>query len=98
TRLTTLHVLPRRYYILEPSAELRERQRSHLRDWAGAQGALVTWLDSLPSNFAGVVYGNEVLDALPVELVLRRTEQYFVLGVAQDSAGAFAWSARPPPP
>jgi len=54
-----------RYQILEPSADLRERQRVALR----AFGERVQWLDSLPAApWGGVVVANEVLDALPVAL------------------------------
>ena len=56
---------PRRYWILEPSASLRARQRELL----AGHSPRVEWLDALPSEFAGVIFGNEVLDALPVELV-----------------------------
>ena len=53
------------YYIVELSAELRARQQLKLRDFPQVQ-----WLDRLPEAFSGVVLGNEVLDAMPVELVL----------------------------
>jgi SAM-dependent MidA family methyltransferase len=52
-----------RYSILEPSADLRQRQATTLRRY----GTRIEWLDTLPTKpFAGVVVGNEVLDALPV--------------------------------
>lgn len=53
------------YYIVELSAELRARQQLKLRDFPQVQ-----WLDRLPDAFSGVVLGNEVLDAMPVELVV----------------------------
>ena len=53
-----------RYNILEVSADLRERQQQRLAQW----GDRVTWLEKLPTNFAGCVIGNELLDAMPVEL------------------------------
>lgn len=55
-----------RYYILEVSADLRERQRQQLQ----AAGVLdkVVWLEALPQDFVGVVLGNEVLDAMPVNV------------------------------
>lgn len=51
------------YSILELSGELRTRQQETLR------GREVSWLDALPGNFTGVIFGNEVLDALPVHLI-----------------------------
>lgn len=57
-----------RYTILEPSAELALRQRrllaEHLSD---QQLGSVQWLETLPTQFHGVIVANEVMDALPVE-------------------------------
>ena len=55
----------RRYSIVELSAPLRERQREATRGHAG----VVRWLDALPERMRGVVVGNEVLDAMPVDLL-----------------------------
>ena len=67
--LARLGALPARYSILEVSADLRERQQKTIaRDWPELAGR-VQWLDALPAHFRGVILGNEVLDALPVELV-----------------------------
>ena len=41
------------------------RQREATRDHAG----VVRWLDELPERMHGVVIGNEVLDAMPVDLL-----------------------------
>ncbi|MDG4597701.1 MAG: SAM-dependent methyltransferase [Candidatus Contendobacter sp.] len=66
--LRALDALPQHYAILEPSGELRQRQRQTLADRAPALLDRVAWLDAPPdSGFRGVVLGNEVLDALPVE-------------------------------
>lgn len=53
-----------RYSILEVSADLRQRQQERLAAW----GKRVTWLETPPTSFAGCVVGNELLDAMPVEL------------------------------
>ena len=56
------------YWILEPSAELVARQKTLLREMlSAAQFERVTWLDTLPANFTGLIIANEVMDALPVE-------------------------------
>lgn len=66
--LRALDALPQRYAILELSGELRQRQRQTLADRAPELLDRVVWLDALPEpGFRGVVLGNEVLDALPVE-------------------------------
>jgi SAM-dependent MidA family methyltransferase len=66
-RLAELQVLPAQYAILEPSADLRERQRSHLH--AQLPPALfdrVHWLDGpMPDDWHGALFANEVIDALP---------------------------------
>lgn len=54
------------YLILEPSPDLRERQRVTLADRVPDSLCRVRWLDRLPDVFRGVMLGNEVLDAFPV--------------------------------
>jgi len=76
-----------RYEILEPSADLAERQRRALDRY----GDRVRWLERLPTTpFAGVVIANEVLDALPVARFIKRGGEPLGLGVVQDGAG-FRW-------
>ena len=66
--LERLGRLPAHYLILEPSAELRARQRETLRLEAPSLRDRVDWLDALPeAGFRGVLLANEVLDAMPVE-------------------------------
>ena len=54
------------YTIIELSGELRARQQEALRDFP-----MVRWIDGFPERFSGVVLANEVLDAMPVELVVK---------------------------
>lgn len=57
-----------RYFILEPSAELQQRQRQLLNSSLPEHlFSCVQWLDELPTNFKGVIVANEVMDALAVE-------------------------------
>jgi len=75
------------YGILEPSADLRERQQRALRRFAGR----VTWLDALPAEpLNGVVVANEVLDALPVSRFLKTAGGARAVGVVSSGQG-FAW-------
>ena len=67
--LEGLGQLPDRYNILELSAELAERQRQHLQASVPHLMDRVRWLSELPETLSGVIVGNEVLDAMPVELV-----------------------------
>ncbi|MFK8084081.1 MAG: class I SAM-dependent methyltransferase [Granulosicoccus sp.] len=56
------------YFILEPSAELMQRQKQLLQTTLSAEiFSSIAWLDALPATFDGVIIANEVMDALPVE-------------------------------
>jgi SAM-dependent MidA family methyltransferase len=66
-RLMELDALPDRYCILEPSAELRHRQRERLQErLVPPLFELVEWLDGpFDDEWDGVLFANEVIDALP---------------------------------
>lgn len=60
--------LPAQYWILELSSELQQRQRQLLTQKLPQLVPRVQWLTHLPEHeFVGVILGNEVLDAMPVE-------------------------------
>jgi SAM-dependent MidA family methyltransferase len=69
-----------RYTIVELSGGLRERQRETLASWASK----VDWADTLPERLHGVVVGNEVLDAMPVQLLHFDGTAWFERGVGLD--------------
>jgi SAM-dependent MidA family methyltransferase len=86
----------RRYTIVEVSVSLQGRQRDRLDAFAEK----AHWAVELPEQFSGVIVGNEVLDAMPVKLLVRQSGQWKERGVAWDGA-AFAWrdnvtDMRPP--
>ena len=66
--LEALHCLPEYYYILDLSPELKHRQRQTLHKYVPHLVDKVIWLEQLPQDFIGVIVGNEVLDAMPVDL------------------------------
>lgn len=75
-----------RYRILEPSPELRDRQRSTI-DWcAGPFADRVEWINSLPERIDGIILMNEVLDAVPVRVVVRRGSDWFERGVTNQGS------------
>lgn len=76
------------YVIVELSAELRERQRSLL-----AEFPQVHWLESPPAAFSGLVLANEVLDAMPVPLVVKSGADWLERGVSVGAKG-FAYADR----
>jgi len=66
--LERLGQLPAHYFILEISSALRARQQALFADQAAHLLEHVHWLDNLPpAGFRGIVLGNELLDAMPVE-------------------------------
>ncbi len=87
--------LPERYWILDLSADLRQRQGQTIADAAPHLLSRVTWLDRLPEAFSGVVVANELLDAMPAHIVAWRENGIFERGVGLDRAGGFTWNERP---
>lgn len=83
--------LPQRYFILEVSGDLRERQRRTLSERVPQLLARVEWLDRLPAQVRGVVLANEVLDALPVQRFRMRGTQVNAVGVTWQ-LGRLDWS------
>ncbi len=92
--LARLDRLPDRYCLLDVSAELRERQRERIAEELPELAHRAVWLDALPETFRGVVLANEVLDAVPVSLVVWRDDGLHERGVGVDG-DAFVWIDRP---
>ena len=88
--LQTLGERVQRYTIVDVSGALRTRQQQTLQAW----GARVQWVDALPDTLQGVVVGNEVLDAMPVQLLARVGGVWHERGVALDGE-RFVWADRP---
>lgn len=89
TELARQDRLPASYAIIELSGQLRARQQAALKDFPQ-----VVWLDSLPEAFTGVIVGNEVLDAMPVNLVVKSGAVWLERGVGLDESGRFAFVDR----
>lgn len=87
-----------KYSIIEVSPQLRAQQQQKLEKFTNVQ-----WLDHWPTHFSGVAIGNEVLDAMPVSLVVRTEDGWQERGVvlAEPAAGGtavdtvFAFADRP---
>jgi len=94
--LAVLDALPACYRILEPSADLRERQRERLA--ANLPPDLferIAWLDAPPDEpWNGVLFANEVLDALPASRFAIRNGEIVAEMVALDADGAFVREDR----
>jgi SAM-dependent MidA family methyltransferase len=92
-----------KYSILEVSGALRARQQETLREFSpssqpfyheGRRSEFILWLDSLPEKISGVIFGNEVLDALPVHLIHWTPNGPMERGVGMGESG-FCWEDRP---
>lgn len=93
--LDALGCLPERYFILDLSADLRQRQRETLEHRVPHLLDRVRWLDHLPDcGFTGVVLANELLDAMPVHLFRMGEEgpQELYVGTEDDR---FVWRGGP---
>jgi SAM-dependent MidA family methyltransferase len=90
-------VLPRRYLILEPSADLRERQRERLSAALPADVfARVAWIDRPPEeSWRGVLFANEVIDALPTTRFMMRHGEVYEEHIALDGDGRLLRVDRP---
>lgn len=83
-----------RYRIVEPSVRRRGWQQQTLKE----HGEIVEWVDAV-APFSGVLFGNELLDAFPVERFgwERATGTWFRWGVQAVDAG-FGWCRLPAGP
>jgi SAM-dependent MidA family methyltransferase len=83
------------YSIVDLSGSLQQRQRERLARF----GDRVEWLERWPDAISGVVVGNEVLDAMPVQLLHWDGQDWFERGVAiagqSPAVRRFAWADRP---
>lgn len=95
--LREMQVPVARYTIVDLSGSLRARQQSRLARF----GAQVHWASELPTQMRGVVLGNELIDAIPVQLLVRVGGVWHERGVALAagaatvSGAAFVWADRP---
>ncbi|MCH9711589.1 MAG: SAM-dependent methyltransferase [Proteobacteria bacterium] len=89
--LGRLECLPRYYYILELSGELRHRQQQTIAKALPELLDRVVWLDQLPEGFNGVVIANEVLDAMPAKRLTQKEGKFHELCVGIVK-GQLSWS------
>ncbi len=98
--LQQLEQLPAQYFILEVSDYLRQVQLETLQIKLPSDlFARVIWLEKLPVDFVGFIFGNEVLDALAVHLLVKNNNTWLERGVAfqkkLDKEFDFTWQDKP---
>jgi SAM-dependent MidA family methyltransferase len=86
---------PSAYRILEPSADLRQRQQQTLESVNDGSAPELCWIDQLDDrqSFSGFILGNEVIDAMPVRRFVLQSGVVQELGVGLD-AGDIALKVR----
>lgn len=89
--------LPHRYFILEVSADLKERQQVLLQKTLPDYYEHIEWIASLDNfSFKGIILANEVIDAMPVHL-FKISEQNEVLeGVVTKRDNDWVLDYQPP--
>jgi len=88
--LGRLKSLPKKYYILELSGQLRQQQKQTIESVLPELINHVEWLTELPIGFSGVVIANEVLDAIPAKRLIFSGGRFVELGV-DFIDGNFQW-------
>jgi SAM-dependent MidA family methyltransferase len=76
-QLQQLQSLPEKYFILDLSPDLKQRQLETLQARVPELLDRVEWLNQMPKKFDGVVVANEVIDAMPVSVFKTGTDQVF---------------------
>ncbi len=87
TRLEEIECLPEKYYILEISAELQQRQQLLLAEQIPHLFERLVWLNKLPSNFTGVIVANEVVDAMPVKVFYKQGKNFLEKMISHSNDG-----------
>jgi len=88
--LDRLGVLIERYTIVDLSGTLRARQQAKLV----AHLDKLHWASELPAQMQGVIVGNEVLDAMPVQMLARKAGVWHERGIALEG-GELVWADQP---
>lgn len=86
-----------RYDIIEISPDLAQRQEKHIGDLL-KELKLSTqchWLKELPKNFKGIMLANEVIDAIPCDVIIYQNGFWYWYGVALKD-GKFIWKVDSP--
>ncbi len=88
--LGRLDSLPKKYFIIELSAQLRNTQKETIKNILPEIFNRVEWLSELPNKFKGIIIANEVLDAFPVKRISFSKGRFYELGV-DFIDGNFNW-------
>ena len=79
------------YAIPEPLPLLRAAQQEQLRPFAGQVRAVADPAELAAEPLPGIAFGNEILDALPFNVVEWRQGRWHACNVGCDPGGGFCW-------
>ena len=94
--LGRMESLPKKYFIIELSSQLRQTQKETIKKVLPEVFDRIEWLTKLPKNFKGLVIANEVLDAFPVKRITFSKGSFYELGVG-FKGGDFNWERMQEP-
>lgn len=92
--LERLGAAPTRCVLVETSPDLRERQRETIAHALPEWWERVEWRDAPPERIDGAIVMNEVLDAIPPDVVARVGGRWYERGVTLDRHGALCVADR----
>jgi SAM-dependent MidA family methyltransferase len=86
-----------RYDIIEISPDLAQRQQKHISSIVKELklSTQCNWLSALPKNFKGVIVANEVIDAIPCDVIIYQNGFWYWYGVAFKD-GKLIWKVGLP--
>ena len=74
------------YLILEISPSLRKQQHQLLiKHLPSHLFSKIQWIDELPEQYEGIIFCNELLDALPVDLIKKESGKYYQKGIGVEN-------------
>ena len=94
-QLHQLNTLPHVYQILEVSPDLQQRQQEHILQFIKEHqiSVAIEWLTAIPVEFDGIILANEVIDAIPVDAIVKRSDAWYYRGITinpQASSPSFS--------
>jgi SAM-dependent MidA family methyltransferase len=97
TRLNDLGFKLDHYNIIEISPDLAQRQQERIEGVVKKIGlnTQFSWLSTLPENFKGIIIANEVIDAIPCDVIIYQNGFWYWYGVAFEN-DSLIWKAGTP--
>ena len=97
TRLHDLNFTLDRYDIVEISPDLAQRQQEHISNTILQLDSQThcNWPSELPKDFKGVILANEVIDAIPCDVIIYQNGFWYWYGVAFEN-GTLLWKTGLP--